>query len=54
MTYTWAQAKAFAAAAVRDDREQLLLREASTAQAVRMAMGAEPAAFMKYLDDLNR
>ncbi|MBB4604134.1 hypothetical protein GGR60_002692 [Xanthomonas arboricola] len=39
---------------MRDDREQLLQREASMAQAVRMAMGAEPAAFSKYLDDLNR
>ncbi|SOO32746.1 conserved hypothetical protein [Xanthomonas citri pv. fuscans] len=48
------QAKAFSAAAVRDDHEQLRQREASTAQAVRMAMGSEPAAFTKYLNDLNR
>ncbi|UXA48532.1 hypothetical protein M0D44_20020 [Xanthomonas prunicola] len=49
-----AQAKAFSAAAVRDDHEQLQQHEASTAQAVRMAMGSEPAAFTKYLDNLTR
>ncbi|NIJ91874.1 uncharacterized protein GlcG (DUF336 family) [Xanthomonas campestris] len=54
MTYTLAQAKAFSAAAVRDDRYQLQQREASMAQAVRMARGAEHAAFTKYLNDLTR
>jgi hypothetical protein len=39
---------------VRDDSDQLKQREASTAQAVRMAMGLEPAAFSKYLKDLTR
>ncbi|UZB30915.1 hypothetical protein [Xanthomonas phaseoli] len=47
------QARAFAAAAVRDDRERLRQREASMAHAVRMAMGMEPAAFSKYLNDLT-
>ncbi|EGD10501.1 hypothetical protein XVE_1160 [Xanthomonas vesicatoria ATCC 35937] len=49
-----AQARAFAAAAARHDRAQWHQQEAATATAVRMAMGAEPAAFTKYLNDLTR
>jgi len=54
LTYTLAQARAFAAAAARDDRSRRHQQEAATANAVRMAMGAEPAAFSKYLNDLTR
>ncbi|WP_221175828.1 hypothetical protein, partial [Xanthomonas vasicola] len=54
MTYTLAQARAFAAAAARDERTQQRQQQAATAEAVRMAMGAEPAAFTKYLNDLIR
>ncbi|MCW1981574.1 hypothetical protein FHY25_001490 [Xanthomonas arboricola] len=39
---------------MRDDRAQLQQHEAATAYAVRMAMGLEPAAFTKYLNDLTR
>ncbi|WP_372177464.1 hypothetical protein ACCQ23_21180 [Xanthomonas axonopodis pv. phyllanthi] len=54
MTYTLAQARAFAAAAARDERTQQRQQQAATAEAVRMAMGGEPAAFTKYLNDLIR
>ncbi len=50
MTYTLAQARAFAEAAARDDCQ----REAALANALRMAFGADVPAWKQYLQSLQR